>query len=278
MDKVVADALAAIREDPDGDGRRLPDAARGGNARARETPTKEALLKTITFAVPCYNSAAYMDHCVETLLACGEDIEILHRGRRVDQGRHGGHLRTAGRTEHPDIVRAIHQPNKGHGGAVEHGARERERASTSRWSTPTTGWIAAAMFPLMVYLRSQLDAPSGAGCDDWWWPTTSTTRWTRGEQKVMGYGNVLPEGYEFGWDEVGHLPAEPVPAHALGRTTAPRCCARCILRCPSTPSTWTTSSSTCRCRLRARRMLLLRRGRVPLLHRPRGSDASTRRS
>ena len=42
-----------------------------------ETPTKEALLKTITFAVPCYNSAAYMDHCVETLLACGEDIEIL---------------------------------------------------------------------------------------------------------------------------------------------------------------------------------------------------------
>ena len=26
-------------------------------------------MKTITFAVPCYNSAAYMDHCVETLLA-----------------------------------------------------------------------------------------------------------------------------------------------------------------------------------------------------------------
>ena len=24
--------------------------------------------KLITFAVPCYNSAAYMEHCVETLL------------------------------------------------------------------------------------------------------------------------------------------------------------------------------------------------------------------
>ena len=23
--------------------------------------------KLITFAVPCYNSAAYMDHCVETV-------------------------------------------------------------------------------------------------------------------------------------------------------------------------------------------------------------------
>ena len=38
-----------------------------------ETPTKEALLKTITFAVPCYNSTAYMDHCVETLLDVFED-------------------------------------------------------------------------------------------------------------------------------------------------------------------------------------------------------------
>ena len=27
--------------------------------------------KLITFAVPCYNSAAYMEHCVETLLQGG---------------------------------------------------------------------------------------------------------------------------------------------------------------------------------------------------------------
>ena len=33
--------------------------------------------KTITFAVPCYNSAEYMDTCIESILACGEDIEIL---------------------------------------------------------------------------------------------------------------------------------------------------------------------------------------------------------
>jgi 3-isopropylmalate dehydrogenase len=33
--------------------------------------------KLITFAVPCYNSAAYMEHCVETLLQGGNDIEII---------------------------------------------------------------------------------------------------------------------------------------------------------------------------------------------------------
>ena len=26
---------------------------------------------------PCYNSAAYMDHCVRTLLTGGDDIEII---------------------------------------------------------------------------------------------------------------------------------------------------------------------------------------------------------
>ena len=77
-------------------------------------------MKTITFAVPCYNSAAYMDHCVETLLACGEDIEIL----LVDDGStkdDTAAICDRWQNEHPDIVRAIHQPNKGHGGAVNTG-------------------------------------------------------------------------------------------------------------------------------------------------------------
>ena len=35
--------------------------------------------KLITFAVPCYNSADYMDHCIETLLSVGEDAEKIGR-------------------------------------------------------------------------------------------------------------------------------------------------------------------------------------------------------
>ena len=34
-------------------------------------------MKLITFTVPCYNSAAYMDHCIETLLSAGEQAEII---------------------------------------------------------------------------------------------------------------------------------------------------------------------------------------------------------
>ena len=34
-------------------------------------------MKYITFAVPCYNSSAYMDKCLSSLLKAGEDAEII---------------------------------------------------------------------------------------------------------------------------------------------------------------------------------------------------------
>ena len=34
-------------------------------------------MKLITFAVPCYNSAAYMRHCADTLLTGGDQVEII---------------------------------------------------------------------------------------------------------------------------------------------------------------------------------------------------------
>ena len=33
-------------------------------------------VKLLTFAVPCYNSEAYMDHCIQTLLEGGEDVSL----------------------------------------------------------------------------------------------------------------------------------------------------------------------------------------------------------
>ena len=78
--------------------------------------------KLITFAVPCYNSAAYMRHCVDTLLTAGERAEII----LVDDGS------TKDETpaicdeyaeKYPTIVRAIHQENGGHGEGVNQGIR-----------------------------------------------------------------------------------------------------------------------------------------------------------
>ena len=78
--------------------------------------------KIITFAVPCYNSADYMDHCIETLLSAGEDAEII----LVDDGSTRDDTPAKcdeWAAKHPDIIRAIHQENGGHGEGVNQGIR-----------------------------------------------------------------------------------------------------------------------------------------------------------
>ena len=69
-------------------------------------------MKLITFTVPCYNSAAYMDHCIETLLTAGEDAEIIlvDDGSKDDTGK----IADAYAEKYPTIVRVIHQENGGH--------------------------------------------------------------------------------------------------------------------------------------------------------------------
>ena len=93
-------------------------------------------MKLITFTVPCYNSAAYMDHCIETLLTAGEDAEIIlvDDGSKDDTGK----IADAYAEKYPTIVRVIHQENGGHGEASTR-ASAMPPASTSRSSTPTTG-------------------------------------------------------------------------------------------------------------------------------------------
>ena len=34
-------------------------------------------MKLLSIAVPCYNSAAYMEKCVDSLLVGGDDVEII---------------------------------------------------------------------------------------------------------------------------------------------------------------------------------------------------------
>ncbi len=34
-------------------------------------------MKLLTITIPCYNSAAYMRKSIESLLPCGDDVEIL---------------------------------------------------------------------------------------------------------------------------------------------------------------------------------------------------------
>ena len=76
-------------------------------------------MKILSIAVPCYNSQDYMENCVDSLLKGGEDVEILI----IDDGSKDATAEIADAyvKKYPSIVRAIHQENAGHGGAVNTG-------------------------------------------------------------------------------------------------------------------------------------------------------------
>ena len=157
-------------------------------------------MKTVSFAVPCYNSAEYMDKCIESILACGDDIEIII----VDDGSTKDDTPAkadAWAAAHPGIIRAIHQENGGHGAAVNAGLA----AAEGRYFkvVDSDDWLdAEAMAKVMAYLRRQIERKDAT---DLVIANYVYEKVHENARTVMRYKNVFPEGREFTWDEVGHF-------------------------------------------------------------------------
>ena len=168
-------------------------------------------MKTISFAVPCYNSAAYMDHCIETLLACGDDVEILivNDGSTRDN--------TAEKADewqrrYPDVIRALHKENGGHGSAVNIGL---ENAKGRYFKVvDSDDWLDEdAMREVMRYLRLQMELkdPTDLVIANYVYEKVH-----EGTHTVMRYKNVFPVEEEFGWDEVGRFnPSQYLLMHSV---------------------------------------------------------------
>lgn len=76
-------------------------------------------MKLLTVTVPCYNSAAYMERCVDSLLPGGDEMDILI----IDDGSTDDTGTIADRyaERYPAMVRVIHQENGGHGEGINQG-------------------------------------------------------------------------------------------------------------------------------------------------------------
>ena len=76
-------------------------------------------MKLISFVVCCYNSAAYMSKCIDSLLAGKDEVEIIiiDDGSKDDTGK----IADEYLAKYPDIIKVIHQENQGHGGGVQNG-------------------------------------------------------------------------------------------------------------------------------------------------------------
>ncbi len=153
--------------------------------------------KLITFAVPCYNSAAYMDHCVETLLAAGEDAEII----LVDDGSTRDDTPAkcdAWAEKHPGIIRAIHQENGGHGEGVNQGIRHARGLYYK--VVDSDDWLdTEALAKVMAKLRefAAMPAPVDLLIANYVYEHVEDDT-----QKVMGYKNVFPADQIVTWDSI----------------------------------------------------------------------------
>lgn len=76
-------------------------------------------MKLLSVAIPCYNSADYMEHAIETLLTGGTEMELII----VDDGSVDDTPQIADKyaAKYPNMIKVIHQENGGHGEAVNTG-------------------------------------------------------------------------------------------------------------------------------------------------------------
>mgnify|MGYP000807044780 CR=1 FL=1 len=167
-------------------------------------------MKLITFTVPCYNSAAYMDHCIETLLTAGEDAEIIlvDDGSKDDTGK----IADAYAEKYPTIVRVIHQENGGHGEGVNQGIRNAtglyyKVVDSDDWlDTDALKKVLARLTTLVA----RGTAPDMMICNYVYEHVEDNTTLT------VRYTNVFPQNRLFNWTHVGHFrPDQNILMHSV---------------------------------------------------------------
>ena len=155
-------------------------------------------MKLLSFAVPCYNSEAYMEKCIESLLPGGKDVEILI----VDDGSSD---RTAGIADayaerYPGIIRAIHQPNGGHGAAVNTGLKN--AAGIYFKVVDSDDWLDRDSYlRVLKRLRTLIKLNT---LPDMFLANYVYEKEGSKHKKVMRQKG-FPKEKMFGWDDVGHL-------------------------------------------------------------------------
>ena len=167
-------------------------------------------MKLLTFAVPCYNSAGYMARCLDSLLTGGSDVEIVIVNDGSADGT--GSIANQYQDRFPDIVRAVHQQNRGHGGAVNAGLA---RAAGRYFKVvDSDDWLDASA------LRRVLETLRG-------WEAEGTSadlmvcnyvydNLQAGKQRAVRYRNVFKSGRFCGWERAGRfLPSQYLLMHSM---------------------------------------------------------------
>ena len=157
-------------------------------------------MKLLSVTVPCYNSQEYMRNCVDSLLVGGELVEILivDDGSKDDTGR----IADEYAAKYPNIVKAIHQENGGHGEAVNTGIKN----ATGLYFkvVDSDDWVNAEAYHAILDKLQEI--AGGPQVLDMMISNFVYEKQGAKRKKVMRYTKYMPEGKIFTWKEMGRMP------------------------------------------------------------------------
>lgn len=173
-------------------------------------------MKYLTVTVPCYNSEDYMNRCIDSLLEGGADVEIII----VNDGStdRTGEIADDYARRYPDIVRAVHKENGGHGSGVNKGM---ELATGLYFKVvDSDDWLAPEAYRALMYQIKEF-------CGEAVWNDAAPVpdllvcnyvydHLDEGTSRAVNYRNVFPAGHMCTWNEIGHFhPSQYLIMHAL---------------------------------------------------------------
>ena len=173
-------------------------------------------MKYLTITVPCFNSEKYLNRCLDSLIAGGEDVEIIV----VNDGStdRTGEIAESYASLFPEIVTVVHKENGGHGSGVNTGLK----LASGRYFkvVDSDDWLEETAYRELLRQIKQWDGPEGADrrCTP---PDLIVCNYTynhldEGRERIMSYRNVFPKGQICSWEETGNFrPSQYLIMHAL---------------------------------------------------------------
>ena len=173
-------------------------------------------MKLLSITVPSYNSEAYLENCIESLLPGGDRVEIII----INDGSKDrtGEISDAYAARYPGIVKAVHQENGGHGEGINQGLRH----ATGKYFkvVDSDDRMSGDFTDFLDHLES-LESQGGADV------VVTNYYYVHNDgigDRSINYSNALPEGRIVGWEDTkSFLPHQLLTIHSCTfRTEAMR--------------------------------------------------------
>lgn len=175
---------------------------------------EEKVMKLLTAAIPCYNSADYMMRAINSLLSGGAEIEIIiiNDGSIDDTQK----IAEEYQSKYPDIITVISQENGGHGEAVNTGLAN--ATGTYFKVVDSDDWVSEnELSQVMSCLKKLMKEGKNP---DLFLTNYVYEKAEAKKKKVINFRSALPKNQLFTWEDIRRFrPSQNILMHsAIYRT------------------------------------------------------------